>query len=1118
MHKFRNSFRWRELTLLVLLSTLNYPATTTFAQGSAFTYQGRLNDGANPANGIYDIRFAIYDSLSGGIQQGNFITNSGTSVSNGLFTVTLDFGNQFPGANRWLDIGVRTNGNGAFASLTPRQLLTSTPYAVQAANSFSASSVQAGGIIGTIPLAQLPTVLVTNGASGVNFTGTFTGNGAGVTNVALTSLNSQGFINWQGNFLSSVPLLTGSTFFSVVLTNIIVPTNMAGSAPPELLTTTGLGNSVEVFTNNGKGNFVLVTNVPAGSGPGWLAVADLNGDGRLDVVVANLLTNFLTILTNDGHGGLVVSSSPAIDAPAFCVVAADVNGDGKPDLIAGNTFTSNTLSVLTNDGHGGFVVSSKPVVGLAPATIVAADINGDGKVDLMCVNNGSNSVSVLTNDGSGGFVLAATLPVGPSPEALVAADINGDGKPDLICADEGDNKFFVYTNTGSGGFIFASTNSLSTNSSPTSIQAVDLNGDGKLELVCEEFDGTIQVLTNNGASGFGVTLTTTLKGGTELSEGLALADINGDGKPDVISADTFDSTIWLLLNSPTYEGTFLGDGSHLTSLTASNIIGILPQSALAGTYSNAVTFNNAAGNFSGNFSGSFSGNGSGLQNLNASQLTSGTVPSAAMGGVYSGIVDFGNGNNVFSGLFNGDGSGLLNLNASHLTTGTITGSVLNGADGSGLVNLNFSQLAGTLPNSALAGTYSGAVLFNNASFNIFDGTFFGNGNGLANLNASQLTGVVPNASLSGTYPNALTLNNAGNSFTGNGSGLTSLNASQLGSGTVPDGRLSANVALRAGGNTFNGTQIITNGSVGIGTTSTGANNVQINPTFFTANGYGLVVDRTDFGEDIQVTRTNGQGGIGLAIDDGFVPDSSTAMLLIRDNVASSPQTLFDVLGSGNVGIGTASPQQFLQVGDSTILGSQGMIRVASRANGGSAARIWDFGCPIDATNASDTAGKNFSFVVQDTASIIPNFLIRWDTHFVGIACTNPINLLTVGGAVSPPYCDGVNWVNGSDRNAKEDFSPVDPREVLAKVAALPLTEWQYKATPGQAHLGPMAQDFHAAFGLNGSDDKHISTVDEGGVALAAIQGLNQKLEAENAELKARLEKLEQIIYSQNEKP
>jgi hypothetical protein len=113
----------------------------------------------------------------------------------------------------------------------------------------------------------------------------------------------------------------------------------------------------------------------------------------------------------------------------------------------------------------------------------------------------------------------------------------------------------------------------------------------------------------------------------------------------------------------------------------------------------------------------------------------------------------------------------------------------------------------------------------------------------------------------------------------------------------------------------------------------------------------------------------------------------------------------------------------------------------------------------------------------------------------------------------------------SDRNAKENFTAVNAREVLAKVAALPVTEWNYKTDRKDVqHLGPMAQDFQAAFGLDGADDKHISVVDEGGVALAAIQGLNQKVEEQRAELeqketevtelKQRLEALEKIVLNQ----
>jgi hypothetical protein len=124
-----------------------------------------------------------------------------------------------------------------------------------------------------------------------------------------------------------------------------------------------------------------------------------------------------------------------------------------------------------------------------------------------------------------------------------------------------------------------------------------------------------------------------------------------------------------------------------------------------------------------------------------------------------------------------------------------------------------------------------------------------------------------------------------------------------------------------------------------------------------------------------------------------------------------------------------------------------------------------------------------------------------------------------GGAVLMTLTDGGLTVNGtfvsaSDRNAKEGFETVKPGEVLDKVLALPLSRWNYKTdSENSRHLGPMAQDFHAAFGL-GTDDKHIATVDADGVALAAIQGLNQKVEEKEVrikELEARLERLEQLL-------
>jgi N-acetylneuraminic acid mutarotase len=145
--------KWRPrygLIGLALLTTLNAQLSIARAQGTAFTYQGRLNNGSSPAGGIYDLRFAIYDSAGAGALVAGPITNSPAAVSNGLFTVTLDFGpGVFAGADRWLEVGVRTNTGVSFITLAPRQRLAPSPYAIFAGGAYAA------GLSGTIPAANI---------------------------------------------------------------------------------------------------------------------------------------------------------------------------------------------------------------------------------------------------------------------------------------------------------------------------------------------------------------------------------------------------------------------------------------------------------------------------------------------------------------------------------------------------------------------------------------------------------------------------------------------------------------------------------------------------------------------------------------------------------------------------------------------------------------------------------------------------------------------------------------------------------------------------------------------------------------------------------------------------
>ncbi|MCC6821933.1 MAG: VCBS repeat-containing protein, partial [Verrucomicrobia subdivision 3 bacterium] len=530
------------ICLGILHSFCGLPA---FAQGTAFTYQGRLNDGASPASGIYDLRFTIYDLAGGGSALAGPLTNSAISVSNGLFTLTLDFGNQFPGADRWLEIGVVTNGGGTFTTLAPRQPLTAAPYAIMAGN--VSGAVAASQLSGAVPLANLPTTaLVTNGQTGVNLTGNFSGNGAGVTNLNL-SLNSGGAISGSGSFRFSSSPSVGNTPRSVTAADV------NGDGKVDLISADSGPDTLTVLTNNGSGVFTLSSSPGTGNQPFSVIGADVNGDGRVDLISANLAGSSLTVLTNNGSGGFALSSSPGVGTQPQSVAAADVNGEGKGDLISAN-YDPDTLTVLTNNGGGGFALSSSPGVGNGPVSVTAADVNGDGRVDLISANFAGNSLTVLTNNGSGGFALSSSPSVGTQPQSVAAADVNGDGKVDLISANATSSTLTVLTNNGGGGFALSS--SPGVGNGPVSVTAADVNGDGRVDLIsANESADALSVLINNGSGGFALSSSPGVGDGPYS---VTAADVNGDGKVDLISVNVFPKTLTVLLNVLQFTGNFAG--------------------------------------------------------------------------------------------------------------------------------------------------------------------------------------------------------------------------------------------------------------------------------------------------------------------------------------------------------------------------------------------------------------------------------------------------------------------------------------------------------------------------------------------------------------------------------
>ena len=164
------------------------PINSAFAQGTAFTYQGRLNNGADPATGIYDLTFSLTATSAGGGSLAGPVTNSAVAVTNGLFTVLVDFGpGSLIGGSNWLAISVRTNGGDAFTALAPRQQLTPTPYAV------FAETANAAGLTGAVGNGQLANNSLTiTAGSGLAGGGVVALGGA-------TTLNNAGVLSVTGN-------------------------------------------------------------------------------------------------------------------------------------------------------------------------------------------------------------------------------------------------------------------------------------------------------------------------------------------------------------------------------------------------------------------------------------------------------------------------------------------------------------------------------------------------------------------------------------------------------------------------------------------------------------------------------------------------------------------------------------------------------------------------------------------------------------------------------------------------------------------------------------------------------------------------------------------------------
>jgi hypothetical protein len=293
----------------------------------------------------------------------------------------------------------------------------------------------------------------------------------------------------------------------------------------------------------------------AGTHAGSLAIADFNGDGKLDIAVSNFSSNTIAVFLNQGAGvfGTPIINTILISNSLGSIVVGDFNEDGKPDLIAATVSGPQVDVVLLGNGDGTFNQSA-PIpnsFGFLHGRVV--DLNGDKHLDL--VGGGNGNLAVALGKGDGTFQNVSSLPNGSFPDTYFGIDVgdfNGDGKLDVIGANFAANPNNLALFIGNGDGTFQTPTILSSGSSdPDSVAAADFNGDGKLDLLVGFSPGVANLFSGSGNDSFGSPFGVYAFPPNGSGVVVLAADLNNDGKPDALVADYARGVFTITLNTGT---------------------------------------------------------------------------------------------------------------------------------------------------------------------------------------------------------------------------------------------------------------------------------------------------------------------------------------------------------------------------------------------------------------------------------------------------------------------------------------------------------------------------------------------------------------------------------------
>jgi hypothetical protein len=312
-------------------------------------------------------------------------------------------------------------------------------------------------------------------------------------------------------------------------------------------------------------SFSLAGEYGAGVYPFAIAISDLDDDGKIDIVTANSVSNNITILKNTSTTGTVSFNTKTdyiTGTDPKRIAIGDLDGDGKPDIVVTNFNAGNasTISVFKNTSNGGSISFAEKVdysTGNGSIDVAIADLNGDGRPDLIVSSGNSGFFSFFKNISSSAgtisFAAKQDYTLHSHPDNITIADIDRDGKPDLITSNFSDNTISIFRNNSTGGYLFFDEKiDYPAGSNPSFITTGDMDGDGKIDIILSNYSsGSISFFRN-----LGVRALVSFAPKQDLLTGvsnIAIADLDGDGKPDIFAGRGLNGKASILQN--TYSGT-----------------------------------------------------------------------------------------------------------------------------------------------------------------------------------------------------------------------------------------------------------------------------------------------------------------------------------------------------------------------------------------------------------------------------------------------------------------------------------------------------------------------------------------------------------------------------------